>query len=170
MEAERDAPHEVEPVGVKPYILPALLLSSTAVAQTVTDPLSSLPADEGMIIDLGIGLLSSELTGPLTAISKRYLHVSGITTILINAVLSAIVAGGLGFARGTYGHGTSGLLSALIATVTAFIRANGKYIQQVQVHKAGLEKSFDSVTIEAVPGNAAGTFVTLPVSEVPVVK
>jgi hypothetical protein len=97
-----------------------------------TPEIANLPAQYQEGVALLVGLIASGIVYVLTALAKHFGKTSGITTVTVSAVLSALIAGGLGYSQGLYGHGTAALLPALLAAVTAFVGANGQYIGKVQ--------------------------------------
>lgn len=117
-------------------------------------PIPGLPAEWQVLVPVLIGLLSSLLVAPLTAIAKKMGCTTGITTVSISAGLSALIAGIAGYATGLYGHGWAGVLAALGATVTAFLKANGDYLTRVNANRKAIDTS--APVSETVPAPESG--------------
>lgn len=87
---------------------------------------STIPSDYQAITTVIIGLISSMLVQPLTAIAKKYRKTEGVDTVKISFWLSLAI--GFAFALSSALSGTGSLWGAIPIALTAFIRSNGDYI------------------------------------------
>ena len=77
------------------------------------------------LLVLLIGSISGPLARYLTALVKDRWGTTGVTTIAVSGVLSALVAGVFGYFAGAYGQGTDGVVRAILATIVAALSAAG---------------------------------------------
>ncbi len=89
-----------------------------------------IPAEYAAVVFTLIGVLSSWLVQPVTALLKRLGKTSGVTTVAISAALSFVTA--LLFAVLTASGSDVNWLGVLVTTVIAFVKANGDYISKQQ--------------------------------------
>lgn len=101
--------------------------------------ISGIPAEHEPLVVLVVGLLSSALVGPLTAIAKKLGGTTGPSTVAISAALSLVVAFGFEFARALAGEQRT-IWSALLIAFIAFSRSNGEYVRQKFLSKQDAQK------------------------------
>ena len=96
-------------------------------------------------------LLIAAISGPLarymTALVKDRWNTTGVTTIAVSGVLSALVAGVIGYVSGAYGQGADGVLRAVLATVLAALGAAGA--QKAAVSAGVKANAIGPVTVKA---------------------
>ena len=117
-----------------------------------------VPAEYAAIATTLIGIVSSLLVGPATAIAKKLWGTEGVSTVAISAALSFIV-GMMWAAIGAASGGTFNIIQALTITAIAFVKANGDYISRAQ---ANVKANKAAPPIAAQPAPAPQSPVTPP--------
>ncbi|WP_407572159.1 hypothetical protein [Deinococcus altitudinis] len=129
--------------------LPILMLG-LALAQ-VAPPLPDQLAPYAPLITVGIGLFSTLLVYPLTAIAKRLGRTQGPTTVIISGVLSLLVSAGFTLWQAAATHTGAEFWPALLSAAMAFATSNGVYIGQVFAATKGAAQSLPTVIVTAAP-------------------
>lgn len=149
-------------------------LFSFAFAQDV----QGIPAEYQTMITVVVGLLSSILVQPLTAIAKKLGRTQGPTTVVISAALSLLIAYGFAVSQALATGERVPFWSALIIALIAFLKANGDYLTRVFTSARGnevtpptpadggtalpLDKNTEGSGLEPMPLDGAQGFLTLP--------
>lgn len=132
-----------------------------------------LPAEAASVVVLVIGYLSALLVAPLTAIWKRLGNTQGVSTVMVSAFLSLMVAIGWAIISAFSSGSVTivGIGQALVVAIIAFLRANGSYLMTVQANakannaapkKKGEDGAATPTVTVNVPPSASPSPVTPP--------
>lgn len=133
---------------LKLFVIVAMMMGA-ANAQGI----SGIPPQFEPIVTFAVGLLSAMLVGPLTAIWKKLGRTKGPTTVMVSAGLSLLIAFGFEMAQAIAAAESFNIINLVVTTFIAFLKANGRYIEQVFVsyHAGGGEADWVSKMQQQLP-------------------
>ena len=113
--------------------------------------LPGVPAELQPYVPYLIGLASGFLVGPATAIYKHLGGTSGVSTVLVSTVLSALLAGLPGYLHGVYGTGWQAFWGVFWAVLTSVVKSNGSYIMKAQAARKGTREALAETGMQVSP-------------------